>query len=234
MASAGATTNFNFSTLFFSPPSLKLPQMHKICCTPLLHPLFFHVPWHSLKGSLEFNSIDRLSTQFDHLCCRLLFNQAHLGLSIPQFQTLLLAGRPEQLCQMDSFWSCYLKCAELWILTGRRACCDYVAFSSTIYLEFTFYPLLCSVRRQPATEYTSVDSIKRLSKTFVSLTELHPPAAFSYWRLVPTPLLGVSSLQGYWEHSRSLHHASPRSHTLFGHVFPIVCFILSVLIRYLD
>lgn len=75
--------------LIFFPLSLKLPQMHKICYTPLLHPLFFHVPRHSLKGSLEFNSIDSLSTQFDHLCCRLLFNQAHLGLSIPQFQALL-------------------------------------------------------------------------------------------------------------------------------------------------
>lgn len=63
----------------FSPPSLKLPQTYKICHTPLLHPAFFHVPWHSLKGSLEFNSIDRLSTQFDHLCLQTALQSSTLG-----------------------------------------------------------------------------------------------------------------------------------------------------------
>lgn len=168
--------------------------------------------------------------------CRLLFNQTHLGLSILRFQTLLSVSRQARTALPNGLILILLfeMCRALNFNFGHSARCDYVAFSSTVYLEFTFFPFLCSVRRQPATEYTSVDSIKRLSKTFVSLTELHPPAAFSYWRLVPTPLHGVSSLQGYWKHSQSLHHASPSSHTLLGHVFPIVCFILSVPIRYLD
>lgn len=168
--------------------------------------------------------------------CRLLFNQTHLGLSILRFQTLLSVSRQARTALPNGLILILLfeMCRALNFNFEHSARCDYVAFSSTVYLEFTFFPFLCSVRRQPATEYTSVDSIKRLSKTFVSVTELHPPAAFSYWRLVPTPLHGVSSLQGYWKHSQSLHHASPSSHTLLGHVFPIVCFILSVPIRYLD
>lgn len=100
-------------------------------------------------------------------------------------------------------------CRALNFNLGHSACCDYVAFSSTIYLEFNFYPFLSSVRSQTAIEYSSVDLIKRLSKTFISLTELHPPAAFCYRRPVPTPLHCISSLRGYCKRTQPLHHASP-------------------------
>lgn len=71
-------------------------------------------------------------------------------------------------------------CRALNFNLGHSTCCDYVVFSSSIYLEFTFYPFLSSVRSQSAIESNSVDLIKRLSKTFVSLAELHLPAAFSH------------------------------------------------------
>lgn len=130
--------------------------------------------------------------------CRLLFNQAHLGLSIPQFQALLSVSRQVRTALPNRLILILLfeMCRALNLNFGLSACCDQVTFSSTVCLEFTFNPFLCSVRRQPAIEYASVDSIKRLSKTSISLTKLHPPPAFSYWRLVPTLLHGVSSLQG--------------------------------------
>lgn len=147
--------------------------------------------------------------------CRLLFSQAHLGLFIPLFQTLLCVSREARTALPNGliFISLFEMCRSLNSNLGHNTCCDYVVFSSTIFLEFTLYPFLSSVRSQPAIGYTNADLIKRLSKTFVSLTERHPPAAFCYQRPVPTPLLCISSPKGYCKQSRSLCCALPCSLT---------------------
>lgn len=114
--------------------------------------------------------------------CSLLFNQARLGLFIPQFQTLLSVSRQARTALPNELILMLLceMCRALNFNLGHSTCCDYVVFSSSIYLEFTFYPFLSSVRSQSAIESNSVDLIKRFSKTFVSLAELHLPAAFSH------------------------------------------------------
>lgn len=169
--------------------------------------------------------------------CRLLFNQAHLGLFIPLFQILLSVSRQARTALPNGLILILLfeMCRALNFNLGHSTCCDYVVFSSTIYLEFTFYPFLYSVRSQPVIEHTTVDLIKRLSKTFVSLTELHPPAAF---------LLSETSANTFalCQLSPGLLQTQPvstpcfplQSHVQFGHVFAIVRFILSALFRYLD
>lgn len=207
--------------LIFFPPSLKLHENLKICYRPLMHPVFFSVAWHSFKGSLGFNSIDGLSTWFDHLHLQTALQSSTLGTfcsTISNFSVSRQArtALPNGLILILLFG----KRRALNFNLGHGACCDYVLFSSALYLEFTFYLFLSSVRSQPAVEYTRVDLIMQLSKTFVSSTELHPSAAFCYQRPVSKPLHCVSSFQGSCKQRWFLHHSSlAASHSVWACVF---------------
>lgn len=200
---------------------------------PLMSFVFFNVSWHSLKGSLEFNSIDRLSTQLYLLHLQTALQSSTLETFNSRFQTLLSVSRQARTA-LPSGFILTLPFKMCWALNfnhGHGARRDYVTFSHTVYSELIFYPLFSSVRSQPAIEYTSVDLIKRLSCT----NRASSSACILPWETSANTFALCQFSPGLLQTKPVSTPCFPlQSPIQFGHVFSIVCLILSTLFRYLN